>query len=232
MQISLRVLGAVVLLAVGCGSPRMLAPGDVVGVSEQLVISDRSSFSGALADESFQMGGFAITEVDRNWNSRSEVGVMGFTEEKTKGGYSFNISGEGATLPGKCTTGVKERSHDMGGGLEVGDEKQSVGCFCKIENVLAYFSVHASTTDKYQGALGINGTQYRISGVYERESGPDSGDPTGYRVDSSAGPIGAVDVVRPGRVWISRELPAEQRGPLACLFAGLLLYEPPSHNFD
>ncbi len=232
----MRMSGAVLclsgLVVIGCGSPRMLAPGDVVGVSEELTVANRSSWSGALADESFQLGAFSVTAGDRDWNSRSEVEVMGFSKERTQGGYSFNLEGDGVALPGKCATEVRERSQDLGGGLEVGNEKQSVGCFCKAEGVIAYFSVRATTTKKYKGDLRVNDVPYQISGVYERESGPDSGDPTGYRVDSPNGPIGAVDVVQPGRAWIANALPAEQRAPLACLFAGLLLYQPPSHNFD
>lgn len=216
----------------GCGSGRMAAPADVIAASEALVIQNRSSWSGALADESFQLGTLAVTDVDRDWNSSSDVSVMGFDHEHTKGGYSFQVKDGDTTWSGACTTAVEERSLDLGGGAEVGDEKQNVGCYCRNGTQLAYFSVRATTTRKYTGDLRIMEVPYRISGVYERESGPDSSDPTGYRVDSSNAPIGAVDVINPGRVWISRTLPSEHRTPLACLFGGLLLYQPPSHNFD
>lgn len=236
MNPSLRhTVGTALPLAIalaGCGSPRMAVPADVVTVSEELVISDRSSWSGALADESFQLGPFAIADVDRDWNSTSEVGVLGFSQGETTGGFSYKTEGGGASLVGACTSAVKQRSMDLGDGLSVGDEKQSVGCYCRQEDALAYFSVRATTTSEYTGELAVGPTRYRIRGIYERESGPDSSDPTGYRVDSDAGPIGAVDVLKPGRVWISRTLSAGERAPLACLLAGLLLYMPPSHNFD
>lgn len=185
-----------------------------------------------MADESFQLGAFAVTEVDRDWTSTSDVEMFGFTQGRTTGGFSFHTSGEGASHVGVCTTEVNDNSQDLGGGVTFSNERQSVGCFCRAGDEVAFLAVRAATTSKYQGEVTIGPTRYKITGVYERESGPDSGDPTGYRVDSDTGPIGAADVIKPGRVWISRTLPADQRSPLVCLFAGLLLYQPPSHNFD
>ena len=41
-------------------------------------------------------------------------------------------------------------------------------------------------------------------------------------------PLGAVDIVHPGRVWINRTLDAGAQADLACLFGGVLLYRPPA----
>ena len=42
--------------------------------------------------------------------------------------------------------------------------------------------------------------------------------------------IGAVEVLRPGRVWLSSRLPETERLPVACVSAGLMLYQPPSDH--
>ena len=62
----------------------------------------------------------------------------------------------------------------------------------------------------------------------ERDGGGSSHDPTGYRVDGGEAPLGAVDVMGKGRVWQSKALEGRARDDLACLFAGLLLYKPPT----
>ena len=39
---------------------------------------------------------------------------------------------------------------------------------------------------------------------------------------------GAVGVLNPGRIWLARNLEEPQRARLACNFAGLMLYLPPT----
>jgi hypothetical protein len=82
-------------------------------------------------------------------------------------------------------------------------------------------------TAGYSGVLIANGQQYRVASINEREGGFSSGDPTGYRVDGGQ-PTGAVEVLNPGRIWLARNLKEPQRAGLACNFAGLMLYLPPT----
>ena len=44
--------------------------------------------------------------------------------------------------------------------------------------------------------------------------------------------VSAVEVAGKGRVWLNKSLDADARADLACLFAGLLLYQPPQSKFD
>ena len=50
--------------------------------------------------------------------------------------------------------------------------------------------------------------------------------PVGFEA-GGAPPLGAVETVHPGRVWINRTLGTGEKADLACLFAGLLLYREP-----
>src|SRR5262245_31464643 len=57
------------VLVSACGAAHMALPADVAQASEEVPITDRSSWSGALADESFGLGPYKVTDVDRKWDS-------------------------------------------------------------------------------------------------------------------------------------------------------------------
>src|SRR5205814_9971150 len=55
------VLVAMAGVAAGCSNPRMAAPVDLEPHSDSLEVENRSSFSGALVDESFDVGEYKVT---------------------------------------------------------------------------------------------------------------------------------------------------------------------------
>ena len=69
---------------------------------------------------------------------------------------------------------------------------------------------------------------YQVEPVHTTEDG-ESSDPSGFRVDGD-GPLGAVEVIHPGQAWLKKGLAEPARSHSACLFAGLMLYKPPSDN--
>jgi hypothetical protein len=52
----------------------------------------------------------------------------------------------------------------------------------------------------------------------------------GFRADLDGRPLGAVEVLHPGRIWLSRSLDDTERRQLGCLFAALMLYD--DHHYD
>jgi hypothetical protein len=213
-------------LAGACTPPHMVVPPEVAKDSDVLAAEGRSSFSGALADESFKLGGYAISKVDRDWNSGSSIGVLGFSSEKTKGGYAYKLDGGGANLSGGCATEAGEKSLSLGSGMSVGNAFAKLGCTCSGKGDPTKVVISASTSDKYSGELQTHHGTYRIAAIYQAEGTLSSGKPSGYRVDGGT-PRGAVEVLKPGRVWFARDIDAEERADLACLYVGLMLYEPP-----
>lgn len=217
------VLGLVVT---GCAGPTMTVPADVSKVSEAIQITERSSMSGALVDESFVMGPYKVVDVDRDWNSGSSFSVGGYGSSNTVGGYTYGFDTDGGKLSGTCATAVKDKSASFGG-IAIGSQNASVGCECKAEGGGVKVTLESHNDDEYGGALESSGGTYQINAIYEREGGWSDGKPSGYRVDGD-GPIGAVDVLKPGKVWLARHVEVAQRAELACIFAGLLLYQPPT----
>src|SRR5688500_7317561 len=110
------LVGTLGVLGIGCSGPRMQVPHDVAGRSEVLDATDRSRMSGALADESFKLGPYAVKDVDRKWDSGSGVSIGNVSHSKSQGGYTYKLEGRGAKLRGHCVTEDKETGDGLGGG--------------------------------------------------------------------------------------------------------------------
>lgn len=208
----------------------MAEPTDVISISEELPVKDRSSFQGALANEAFKLGSYQVADVDRKWNSTSSSEFWGFESAKTKGGYSFNLVGADAKLKGECATEDKANSQNLGGGFEKSATFAKLGCRCSDANGAVTLTIAGGTGEHFEGEVSAPELSYKVLAIHERAKGPSSSDPLGYRIDSDSAPIGAVDLKRPGKVWISKAVAGRAREEIACMFAGLLLYMPPNDN--
>ncbi len=208
-----------------CSTPQMTAPADVVGASEQLPISDRSRWSGALADESFRIGPYQVVEVNRDWSHGRGWSMLGLSSNSIAGGYSFGLEGDGSVTKGACATEASEKSLDLRSGVSVGRQTAKLACTCGNDSTVL---LQITPDGTYGGTLQTSEGNYQIEAIYEREGIWSDGNPSGYRVDGDAA-VGAVDVLRPGRVWMGRAIEPGERKQLACIFAGLMLYQPPSY---
>jgi hypothetical protein len=213
----------------GCSTPHMVVPREIAGNAEVIEATDRSSWSGALADESFKLGPYAITDVDRDWNSTSAVSLLGFSEKNTEGGYAFKVKRGGTDVAGGCVTEAIDNSVEFGVGFSAGRNFAKLGCTCGGESSSVKVVIAASTGKSYEGQLTTRKGSYRVEAIYEAEGVMSTGEPMGYRVDGESA-IGAVEVLKPGRAYFKKGLDLEEHADLACLYAGLLLYETPKER--
>lgn len=204
----------------------MAQPVDVIQVSEELQVKDRSSFSGALANESFTLGSYKIADVDRKWNSTQSTSFFGMDASRTRGGYAYNLVANGTQLKGECATEDRKSGHDVGNGISYEKAFAKIGCRCSDAQGAITLTVGGGDSAVYEGAVTSPDLNYTVQAITKRAKGPSSKEPLGYRIDSDGAPIGAVDLKRPGTVWISKAAEGRAREDLACLFAGLLLYLP------
>jgi len=209
------------LLCSGCAANQMALPNDVASVSEQLPITERSSWSGALVDESFKLGRYAVSDVSREGSTTHTTRLYGETKDKV-GGYSYKLSGLGESLSGKCVTEDIKRGLSLGDGLSMSDTNQSISCMCSDGRASAELFL-APQGAVQVGKLKTSSRELRASSVNATDAG-NSYEPTGYRVDGSE-PVGAVDIMGTGRVWLNKGLEGRERADVACVFAGLLLYK-------
>ncbi len=210
---------------------QMVVPADVSGCLDVIAATDRSLWSGALADETFTLGPYKATDVDRGWDSSSSnsisISEFNFSSGKTEGGYAYRFKTTGGRMSGQCLTEAKDTSLGLGG-VDFQSRVAKLSCICRNgETEVSRVILQADITAGYSGTLTVKGQQYRIESINEREGGFSSGDPTGYRVDGDQ-PTGAVEVLNPGRIWLARNLMEPQRARLACTFVGLMLYLPPT----
>jgi len=212
-------------MAAGCSTPQMVVPADVVGVSEVLNVTDRSNFSGALVDESFKLGSYVVNDVDRDWNSKSTRSISDFSAEKTTGGYSYSIKGESGAAKGQCLIEGNKKGVALLGGIEMSKSVAKLGCQCQIGDHTVEVILESRNDSKFKGTLSNRTSEYQIEAIYDRKGSIATGDPSGYRVDGD-GPISAVEVLRPGRVWLAKKLTKDTRDELVCLSVGLMLYQP------
>jgi len=217
---------ALALASVSACGWNMVEPTDVVQVSEELPIKDRSSWQGALVDESFGLGSYKVANVDRKWNSTQNSSFLGFEASRMKGGYSYELVHGGDKLKGECATEERENSEKLGAGAEFSKLIAKLGCRCSDAQGAVTLTLEGSTTQQYGGTVTAPDLEYKISAITQRTKGWESHDPLGYRIDGGSAPIGAVDLKKPGRVWIGKAVAGPGREQIACLFAGLLLYQP------
>ena len=60
----------------GCSTAsQMVVPADVSGGLDVIAVTDRSIWSGALADETFNLGPYKVTDVERDWDSSKSNSV-------------------------------------------------------------------------------------------------------------------------------------------------------------
>ncbi len=227
------VLGLVVGSALtGCAGPRMVVPPDVAQGSQVLEVADRSAMTGSFVNESFKLGSFAVTDVDRDWNKKSGFSVAGYSNATTTTGYSFKLKGGGGAWDGSCASSANDKGvHVMGGSVDWG--KTKITCECKQGGVSVSVVLNAGSPDSNKNAAGelsVGDTKYKVSPVNDTTQSNLGSGAAGFRFDGEDGAVGAVEVLRPGRVWLQQRLPEAQRLPVACVSAGLMLYQPPSEH--
>ena len=206
----------------------MQVPPEIAARSEVLEVSDRSAWSGALADESFKLGTYAIKNVDRDWNSSSGFSVGPFSKETATTGYQFGFEAKGTKLSGKCASSKKENEVSLGGGMSLEFQFAKLACSCEAGDKVATVVVEGRG-EKINGELSTSAGKYKVASIHEVDGGMSQGGPSGYRVDGEK-PIGAADVMRPGRAFLDKSLEAGEKAELGCLFAGLMLYMPPKDD--
>ena len=77
--------------------------------------------------------------------------------------------------------------------------------------------------------LKVDDKPYKLEPINAVEGGGTQSNPTGFRADAEQ-PLGAVEVVYPGQVWLTKGLDPATRAKATCAFAGLMLYKAPSEN--
>jgi hypothetical protein len=219
---SMRTLMIVILpllsvSVIGCATPRMAPPLDIAGASEILTVSDRSRASGSFVNEGFKVGNYEVVDVDRKWTSTENSGVGPWSKETKTTGFSYMLAAGGKKLPGKCSSVSKSQGM---GGFSWGSVR--IACACDSEGGNAELVM----TDTGR-TMKVGDKEYKVEPINTVEGGGTQSNPTGFRADGDE-PLGAVEVVHPGQIWLKKGLDDATRAKTTCAFVGLMLYKAPS----
>jgi hypothetical protein len=127
------------------------------------------------------------------------------------------LAAGGKKLPGKCSS---VSSSQGVGGFSWG--RVRIACACDGDTGKAQLLL----TDKAR-TMTVGDKEYRLDPITKVEGGGTLFNPTGFRADGNE-PLGAVEVVHPGQVWLKKGLDDATRDSTTCVFVGLMLYKPPS----
>jgi hypothetical protein len=217
------------LLAGGCAGLSMPIPADVARDMAPVPITNRGSFTGSWANESFTMGPYQVSNVDRRARtsqaiSASAGSTLSAGKVESNSGYSYDFSAPGGTARGECTTRLAEGKAEVVG-FEAQSNTSRVACRCGGGGLAAEVAVEGPD-GAWQGTLSLHGYPVQMRAIEQYANGMHSPTPLGYDVRAQVA-VGALEVKRPGRVWFSRTLDPRSNAELACLFAGYLLFETP-----
>lgn len=247
---------AVIVLSAGCSNLKMAVPEELARVSEELPITGRSRFAGLPGvNESFRIGSYEITDVDRDSEIAGSVSILGHSHKHIQGGYSYLFRGSKNQLTGECVISADKRGLSAGGPVSVEKALGTLGCVCRGSNLTMPLSYTTGMGTRAGGewALGagkssrgklraagrhfsikmVSSTEgtsqtYKVGEGWKKNTATlQSLEPTGLLV-YGGGPAGGLELLRPGRAWLARSLSSSQREAMACLFGGLVLYESPS----
>lgn len=208
----------------------MATPTDLVASSDEIDVTNRSQFSGALADESFDLGPYRVTDVSRKWNTSTQTEIPGYSGASSNGGFSYQFHGTARDFAGSCSIDSNEDDYHLEGGATLSFQFAGLGCTCNSSHGNASLLIDDTESEEKAWLRTSQGGRFELSSIYDIEGGGVSNTPTGYRADSPSASLGAVDVTRPGRVWLARDASDAEREEAACLFAGLMLYDPETQN--
>ena len=208
-----------VAATLGCATARMAAPPDIADAAEVLTVSDRSRASGAFVDEGFKLGNYQVVDVDRKWTSTDSTGIGPWSKETKTTGFSYAVEASGKKVPGKCSS--ESTAHGIGG-FDWGSIK--IACACEGASGKAELVMIDDGR-----SLKLAGKEYKVSPINAVVGGGTQSSPTGFRADAEE-PLGAVEVLYPGQIWLKQGLDAATREQTVCAFVGLMLYQAPSDN--
>ena len=220
------------LVGTGCTTMRMKPPADLTAASDEFAVTGRSAFGGMLADESFVLGPYRVAEVDRDWTHANRHGAgedeVGYQSTDSRTGFGFRFSEGEEALPAQCSQSTHESGYNFGKSA-LSSSATDLLCTCGVGEAASRLELGTARKGPAGRVTLARGT-YEVHAVHEVDGAWNVSAPAGYRVGKPGEPLGGVEVLRPGRVWLAKGLDAGERRQLACLLAGLMLFQEPSEH--
>jgi len=229
-----RPIGALLFTTslVGCTMPAMRASPELVARSELQGSSPRGRVG--LFNEAFELGPYRIQNVDRDWATEASVTAPpGFSYSTTNsrartGGFTFEFVTSEEIVTGVCETWSAIEREATTYRVRAAETVVAYRLVCSCSSGGRIDLVRAVDRFGLSGRLSQYDRVFTVHEVHETEGdAPGWGQTLGFAFDAVEGPIGAVQVLSPSRVWLKADLAAADKADLSCLAAGLILTPPP-----
>ncbi len=230
----LYVVCMAMLLFLACHTARMLVPGDLAKVAEEMKVEGRQRFT---LKESFTFGPYNVKNVHRGWTKATTIGFFGFSETKAKQSFEFTLQpAEGESWQGKCATGVNREDLKikdfLGGTLDWGISNEITFLANLLQEGakqpwrLVMSDLGSSKKPQFKGILTDGEQKFAVESTHRFQGSPiPSSDPIGFLISVDGEVITAVEVINKGAVWMQPSLSGALRDALAAAAAALLLYD-------
>ncbi|MEE9543918.1 MAG: hypothetical protein V3V95_09080, partial [Thermodesulfobacteriota bacterium] len=206
-------------------------PDNMESASSKMTVDGRRGLKAFNSTMNF--GPYNVTNIHKGWTRGEGFSILGFGSSKAKQKYEFSIGESGSPVWNvQCASGAKWKKLKgfLGEGIttEFGVNKQLI---CIMEQVgtneLARLVMKQTRKELVmEGVMTAGGNKIDISVIYKVEGSPFKlSDPTGYTFHIDGRPVGAVEVMNAGTVWLNNSVGPETRTALASASAVLLMYQ-------
>lgn len=218
----------------GCTVARMELPQGLESESTALDVDGKGTW---FITKKMDFGPYQVTNINRGWTKSTGWSIGGFNSSKAKQKYQFSVTGpDRGTWDALCVTGSRWKKVDLERflGIPVTVEfssTQQVICNLKQQGGGKESKLFLSRSlrdgqPELQGAMVDGDTQIEVSTTHKLDATPvPLGDPTGYIFQIGGRPVGAVEVINQGTVWMNNSVKPEVRSALAATSVVMLLYQ-------
>ncbi len=221
---------SLLMIVIGCAGPRMVPPAEL-SQGQRLDVPKRSFATGVFVNEAFDLGPYHVTHVDRKSVKQSGANLGGYVTGSITTGYSYRFEGGEGGKPawkGSCAFMEREKGFSSGG-TSFTWAKSNLACECSDGQSKGRVELK-SDQGKPTGVLAVSGQTYPVIPVTTMDKKLYGAAPAGFRANEGDSAVAAVEVLRPGQVWLGEKLPEAARDPTACVFTGLMLYVEPTEH--
>jgi hypothetical protein len=223
----------------GCQVAHMALPQDLQSKASELTVEGRRLL---ILRDSIRFGPYHVTDIHQGWTRGGgfsiSIGDSEFSSSEAKRMYEFSVKEpDRPTWAAQCATMTDwtqlETEGFLGGrfGVEFSSNQQLV-CALKQEGseklsklVMAQSSASAAAT-ALQGTMTDGATRIHISATHALDTTPlPMSTPTGHVFRIEGRPVGAVEVINKGTVWLDDSVAPATRSALAATSAVLLLHQ-------
>lgn len=216
---------ALMILLAGCQTARMPLP-QALSASERLPVQGRQ---GMKIREHMHFGPYEAIDIDRSWTRGSDLQVLAYKGNRRNQQYAFVLR-EGGVSRWRVACDVFLRVHAVRTPVVDVDVTNRSELECSLHAIdqpaeAWRLSLEEKGERPLEGVLLGEGLHFEVRGTRHLEKGLPAEATTGYQVTDAAQPVGAVEVIGSGAVWLHEAVQPAQRGVLAATATALLLLE-------